>query len=194
VVSFAGGSFLLGGLLLNEDKYIDFGIQLANSYYEVYRGTASGIGPEGFRWVDSGQPESDDNNQPPPADQADFYDDAGFWATAPYYILRPETVESLWYAYRITGDSTYQDLAWEAFEHITELCRTGSGFSGLRDVTQADGGSYDDFQESFFLAETLKYFYLLFGPESAVQLNVDGPNEWVFNTEAHPFKVRGTSS
>lgn len=192
MVSFSGGSFILGGLLLNEDKYIDFGIQLAKSYYEVYRGTASGIGPEGFRWVDSGQPESD-NNQPPPEDQAEFYDGAGFWVTAPYYILRPETVESLWYAYRITGDSMYQDLAWEAFGRMTELCRAGSGFSGLRDVNQPDGGGFDDFQESFWLAETLKYLYLMFGPESAVQLNVDGPNEWVYNTEAHPVKVRGAS-
>jgi mannosyl-oligosaccharide alpha-1,2-mannosidase len=87
----------------------------------------------------------------------------------------------------------YQDLAWEAFGRITELCRAGSGFSGLQDVTLPDGGEHDDFQESFWLAETLKYLYLTFGPENAVQLQVEEPNGWVFNTEAHPVKVRGTS-
>lgn len=38
--------------------------------------------------------------------------------------------------------------------------------------------------ESFFLAETLKYLYLLFSDDSLLPLD-----EWVFNTEAHPFKV-----
>ena len=32
--------------------------------------------------------------------------------------------------------------------------------------------------QSFFLAETLKYLYLLFSLD-----------EWVFNTEAHPLKI-----
>ena len=41
----------------------------------------------------------------------------------------------------------------------------------------------NDNMESFFLAETLKYFYLVFSdPEF---LNLD---DWVFNTEAHPFR------
>jgi mannosyl-oligosaccharide alpha-1,2-mannosidase len=36
---------------------------------------------------------------------------------------------------------------------------------------------------SFWLAETLKYFYLLYSEPSLMSLD-----EWVFNTEAHPFK------
>lgn len=38
--------------------------------------------------------------------------------------------------------------------------------------------------QSFFLAETLKYFYLLYSPSSVISLD-----EWVFNTEAHPLKI-----
>ena len=38
--------------------------------------------------------------------------------------------------------------------------------------------------QSFFLAETLKYFYLLYSPSSVIPLD-----EWVFNTEAHPLKI-----
>ena len=39
-------------------------------------------------------------------------------------------------------------------------------------------------KQSFFLAETLKYFYLIFCDSDVINLD-----EWVFNTEAHPLKV-----
>lgn len=39
--------------------------------------------------------------------------------------------------------------------------------------------------ESFFLGETLKYFYLLFSDDSSL-ISLD---EYVFNTEAHPLPV-----
>jgi mannosyl-oligosaccharide alpha-1,2-mannosidase len=34
------------------------------------------------------------------------------------------------------------------------------------------------------MAETLKYFYLVFSEPHVVSLD-----EWVFNTEAHPFRI-----
>lgn len=43
--------------------------------------------------------------------------------------------------------------------------------------------SFTDSMESFWLAETLKYFYLLFAEPDVISLD-----EWVFNTEAHPFR------
>ena len=43
----------------------------------------------------------------------------------------------------------------------------------------------DDVTQSFFFAETLKYFYLIFADADVVHLD-----EWVFNTEAHPLRVR----
>ena len=42
----------------------------------------------------------------------------------------------------------------------------------------------DNTQQSFFLAETLKYLYLLFSDDSVIPLD-----QWVFNTEAHPLPV-----
>lgn len=54
----------------------------------------------------------------------------------------------------------------------------------MRDVTATDGGAKDDLQQSFFLAETLKYFYLLFSDDSVCSLN-----DIVFNTEAHPMSI-----
>lgn len=38
--------------------------------------------------------------------------------------------------------------------------------------------------DSYFLAETLKYLYLLFLDDDIVPLE-----KWVFNTEAHPLPV-----
>lgn len=184
MTSFAGGNFILGGLLLKEDKYTKFGLALAESYFQTYNQTASGIGPEVFRWIDKTNPTSK-----PPADQADFYNKAGFWVTGADYVLRPETIESLYYAYRATGDKKYQDLAYQCFQAILKQCRGGSGFSGINDVTKANGGGQDNFQQSFFLAEALKYSYLINIDDQPVQVRADG-NQFVFNTEAHPFRVR----
>jgi len=54
----------------------------------------------------------------------------------------------------------------------------------LVQISQVNSGVKDNMMQSFFLAETLKYFYLLFSPSSVIPLD-----EWVFNTEAHPLRI-----
>ncbi|KAK2612524.1 Mannosyl-oligosaccharide alpha-1,2-mannosidase 1B [Conoideocrella luteorostrata] len=185
LASFAGGNFIVGGVILNEPRYTRLGLSLAESYYQTYKQTASHIGPESFQWV------ATNTDTGPPAGDADFYKRAGFWPTSKEYTLRPETIESLYYAYRVTGDKKYQDMAWDAFLAIRDQCKAGYGFSGLTDVTKENGGTRDDFQQSFFLSEVLKYSYLIFAGDSEVQFQAQGKNGFVFNTEAHPLKVRG---
>ena len=68
---------------------------------------------------------------------------------------------------------------------IENVCRTEAGYSELKDVYAAKGGGFYDVQDSFFLAETLKYLYLLFSEDSLLPLD-----RWVFNTEAHPFPIK----
>ena len=53
----------------------------------------------------------------------------------------------------------------------------------MKDVFQPNPPK-DNVQQSFFLAETLKYLYLLFSDDSVIPLD-----QWVFNTEAHPLPV-----
>lgn len=89
-----------------------------------------------------------------------------------------------------TGDQKYRDWAWEAFQAINTTCRTSSGFAALTDVMKANGGRKSDMQESFWFAEVLKYFYLIFTDDLPVGFK-KGEQSWVFNTEAHPFKVVG---
>lgn len=185
LASFAGGNFILGGILLNEDKYIDFGLQLAESYYQTYK-TPSGIGPDGFQWVDAQQ-----GGSSPPGDQAAFYKTSGFWASSPGWGLNPETMESLYYAYRVTGDRKYQDMAYEGFRNMRRVCKSGAGYSDINNVMDKNGGGFNDRMESFWLAETLKYMYLIFVEDSPVHVRGKGQKtDFVFNTEAHPIRVR----
>lgn len=53
----------------------------------------------------------------------------------------------------------------------------------MTDVTNPNSPK-DDTQQSFWLAETLKYLYLLFSPDEVVPLD-----KYVFNTEAHPLLI-----
>ncbi|KAG9146800.1 hypothetical protein Leryth_005127 [Lithospermum erythrorhizon] len=110
-----------------------------------------------------------------------FNEDQDMSVGTSWNILRPETIESLFYLWRLTGNKTYQDWGWNIFQAFEKNCRIESGYVGLKDVNT---GVQDNMMQSFFLAETLKYLYLLFSPPSVIPLD-----EWVFNTEAHPIKI-----
>lgn len=84
--------------------------------------------------------------------------------------------------YRITGDSTWMDKGWAMFEATVRATRTEIANSAIDDVMLDEPGLKDE-MESFWLAETLKYYYLLFSEPDVVSLD-----EWVLNTEAHPFR------
>ena len=148
---FDGGNFILGGLVLGSDEYTQFGLNLTDGCRNTYMSTATGIGPEVFAW----------NSSDIPYDQIGFFGEHGYYITNSAYDLRPEYLESLYYAYRATGDSKYQDWSWDAFVAINASTRTGSGFTAIGDVNAGDGGSKADNQESFLFAEVLKYAYVI---------------------------------
>jgi mannosyl-oligosaccharide alpha-1,2-mannosidase len=129
-----------------------------------------------------------------PSAQLEFYKKNGFYFRDTSYDLRPEVIESYYYAYRVTGDRKYQDWAWEAIKAINATTRIGVGFTAVTDVNAIGGGNVYDNQESFWFAEVLKYSYLIFSKDGPWQVNHGGEGdeeEFVFNTEAHPFKVAG---
>ena len=104
---------------------------------------------------------------------------------APVNILRPETVESLFVLYRVTGDQVYRDWGWEILQAFRRHSRVDSGgFATLKSVNSQNPLKRDRMQ-SFFLAETLKYLFLLFTDDKDI-LPLD---EWVFNTEGHPLPI-----
>ena len=87
--------------------------------------------------------------------------------SAPYYILRPETVETFFILFHLTKDPVYREWGWEIFQAIEENCKTDAGYAAIRDV---DTMKQDNRMESFFLAETLKYLYLLQDDTSEIDL------------------------
>eukprot|EP00088_Acartia_fossae_P013416 TRINITY_DN17027_c0_g1_i1.p1 TRINITY_DN17027_c0_g1~~TRINITY_DN17027_c0_g1_i1.p1 ORF type:complete len:618 (-),score=138.72 TRINITY_DN17027_c0_g1_i1:795-2648(-) len=97
-----------------------------------------------------------------------------------HYLLRPETIESLWYLYYITGNTTYQDWGWQIFQGIEKYTRVSGGYTTISNVRNPIDTRPKDMMESFFLGETLKYLYLLFADEHEIDLD-----KWLLNTEAH---------
>lgn len=95
------------------------------------------------------------------------------------YALRPEIIESTYYLYSYTKDPQYLRMGQVFFESFVKYCRTEAGYAALRSVITKE---QKDEMESFALAETFKYFYLLFSSPRTLKLN-----RVIFNTEAHPI-------
>ena len=89
------------------------------------------------------------------------------------YILRPEAIESVFIMYRATGDNYWRQKGWKMFEAIEKHTVATYGATAIKDVTAENGSPLDE-MESFWVAETLKYFYLLFSEPDLVSLD-----DWV---------------
>jgi mannosyl-oligosaccharide alpha-1,2-mannosidase len=90
--------------------------------------------------------------------------------TSRKYILRPEAIESVFIMYRVTGEQYWRDVGWDMFTAIQSATFTQHGNSAITDVT-SEVPLLADEMESFWLAETLKYFYLLYSDEGLVSLD-----------------------
>lgn len=119
----------------------------------------TGIGPETFAWISS------DGNftggpDPAPSD-LEFYEKHGFYIFngGSDYILRPEVLESNFYAWRVTGDEKYQQRALAAAQSMNKFLLVNKAFAGINNVSEANSGFIDD-TESFFFAEVMKYLYV----------------------------------
>ncbi|XP_028433183.1 mannosidase, alpha, class 1B, member 1b isoform X1 [Perca flavescens] len=101
-------------------------------------------------------------------------------------LLRPETVESLFYLYRFTKDQKYREWGWKILQNFNKYTKVSSGgYTSINNVRDPDYPSPRDKMESFFLGETLKYLYLLFSDDP----NLISLDQYVFNTEAHPLPI-----
>ena len=95
------------------------------------------------------------------------------------YQLRPEIIESAWYLHRLDGDPRWRAMGAKMFADFVRYCRTDAGFAALDSVVTKKQA---DRMESFVMAETFKYYWLLFAPKGAIDLDTV-----VLNTEAHPL-------
>lgn len=166
---FCGGMFALGAAA---DAHADapseaadaaqLGRDVARTCMQMYRSTTTHLPPESVMFS-SGR--------------------MSLQAGAGYSLQRPETAETLMYLYRITGDDEYRRMGDEILAGIVTHEKVEHGFSGVRDVNLVPP-PLDDLQQSFLLAETFKYLYLLNDATDNVPLD-----RLVFNTEAHPLAV-----
>ncbi|PKI38168.1 mannosyl-oligosaccharide 1,2-alpha-mannosidase MNS1-like isoform X2 [Punica granatum] len=159
---FAPGMIALGSFGYGPEeskKFLSLAEELAWTCYNFYQSTPTKLAGENYF----------------------FHEGQDMTVGTSWNILRPETVESLFYLSRLTGNKTYKEWGWNIFQAFEENSRVEGGYVGLKDVNT---GVKDNMMQSFFLAETLKYLYLLFSPPSVIPLD-----EWVFNTEAHPLRI-----
>ncbi|KAJ5257255.1 Mannosyl-oligosaccharide 1-2-alpha-mannosidase [Penicillium angulare] len=202
--------------------------ELMKTCWATYRNTATGLAPEISHFVLDDPPVMMSDKYPQPAVfagsspqelegislplalQADgsepWRQDIDIHAMDRHNLQRPETVESLFYMYRVTGDETYRQWGWELFKSFVKhtavveiiapaLNEPGGAptqriksFTSLSNADTIPPESRDN-MESFWMAETLKYFYLLFSDRDFISIE-----DHVFNTEAHPmprFKLGG---
>ncbi|KAI8938427.1 hypothetical protein NX059_004320 [Plenodomus lindquistii] len=211
---FIGGMFALAGRTFNLPSHITLGAKLTQGCIHAYASMPSGIMPETFDMIPCASREHCTWNQTRWDEEANKRYSAnpvpGYLLRDARYLLRPEAIESVFIMYRVTGERRYLDDAWDMFNAIVSASRTPFANGQVKDVLRRpsdsttttttastrktkqkedEGGAgeearnIEDKMESFWLAETLKYFYLVFSTHDMISLD-----EWVLNTEAHPFR------
>lgn len=155
---------------------LNMGAELTKTCAQMYFRTATGLAPEiaYFRTDESDMSEG----------VRGLTDDMYIKALDAHNLQRPETVESLFILWRTTGDVKYRDWGWKIFEAFEKHTRIETGGHASLDSVEENPPHKRDKMETFWLAETLKYLYLLFGDDDLIPLS-----EYVFNTEAHPLPI-----
>ncbi|EDX01446.1 ER degradation-enhancing alpha-mannosidase-like protein 2 [Drosophila yakuba] len=116
------------------------------------------------------------------------------------YPLRPELIESAMYLYRATGNEYLLEFGEHMLETLEFSAKTKCGYATIRNVVTHEK---ENRMESFFLAETSKYLYLLFDEENFLHNDGSGgellsteddvcvvqAGAYIFNTEAHPMDM-----
>ncbi|CZR50683.1 related to alpha-mannosidase MNS1 [Phialocephala subalpina] len=170
-----------------KDEEMQLARELTHTCWGMYKVMATGLAPEIAHFhIDSPPlPESAPHKAPDNLDDAENQEwkkDFNIKGNDKHNLQRPETVESLFYMWRITGDEMYREWGWEMFKAFVEYTKLeDGGFTSLDDADNIPPPTRDN-MESFWLAETLKYFYLLFSPDDLIPLD-----KVVINTEAHIF-------
>jgi len=109
-----------------------------------------------------------------------IYDYSTHTPNYPVYDLNPEIIESAYYLYEISGNEKYRKMNLKFYKDILKHCKTEIAFSAIENVETMEKR---DYMATYFIAETLKYFYLTFQDNSEVNIS-----DYVFSTEAHNFK------
>jgi mannosyl-oligosaccharide alpha-1,2-mannosidase len=152
---FVGGMFGLAGKLFNQADDVERGIKLTNGCVYAYRAFPTGMMPERIDLApckDRAHCPWDEDYWLQERDKRREWKDhlpKGFTtAKDPRYLLRPEAIESVFYAYRITGRREFQDAAWDMFTAIAKATKTKYANAAVLDVTvEAEHPPQEDYME-----------------------------------------------
>ena len=195
---FAGGMVALAAKTFNQPEEMETARQLVRGCLWAYESTSSAIMPEVFhaipcavsegenctftdhRWYEgvtshAGRGHASRNKMAEHAQKLIRESNLSPGWTAvddARYQLRPEAIESLFVLYRITGEDVWQEAAWDMFLAVTKATKTRIAYAGIKDVrAESEDVRLEDSMESFWTAETLKYFYLVFSESNVVSLD-----------------------
>ncbi|KAK2872501.1 hypothetical protein Q8A67_022398 [Cirrhinus molitorella] len=175
LVCFLPGTLALGAHNGLPADHMDLAVQLVETCHQMYAQMETGLSPEIAHF--NLQSNNGRDIDVKPADR--------------HNLLRPETVESLFYMYRFTKDSKYRDWGWDILQSFNKYTRVPSGgYTSIGNVRDPLNPAPRDKMESFFLGETLKYLFLLFSDDNEL-ISLD---KYVFNTEAHPLPIWPSAS
>ncbi|XP_026090489.1 endoplasmic reticulum mannosyl-oligosaccharide 1,2-alpha-mannosidase-like [Carassius auratus] len=175
LVCFLPGTLALGVHNGLPADHMELALQLMETCHQMYAQMETGLSPEIAHF--NLQSNNGRDIDVKPADR--------------HNLLRPETVESLFYMYRFTKDSKYRDWGWDIMQSFNKYTRVPSGgYTSIGNVRDPLNPAPRDKMESFFLGETLKYLFLLFSDVNEL-ISLD---KYVFNTEAHPLPIWPSTS
>ncbi|KAH8724565.1 glycoside hydrolase [Phaeosphaeriaceae sp. PMI808] len=198
---YTGGMFALGSKIFEKEDHYRIARKLTDTCVWAYKTSPAGIMPEVSHllkcanttdcqwdenvWHETIVSKADQSKEESPLQNiANLRLPKGFTSIEDRrYILRPEAIESVFIMYRITGEQSWQAAAWDMWTAIQRSTDTDIGNSALLDIS-AETPPREDSMESFWMAETLKYFFLTFSEPDVISLD-----DYVLNTEAHPFRI-----
>jgi mannosyl-oligosaccharide alpha-1,2-mannosidase len=144
-----------------KDEEMKLARELMKTCWGMYKVTATGLAPEitHFKIYDPPRMEGRHANQPAEfsnEEDADWKQDYEIKQQDAHNLQRPETIESLFYMWRITGETKYREWGWEMFKSFMKHSGVGSagGFTSLGDVTRIPPPQRDN-MESFWLVRRL---------------------------------------
>ncbi|GMI53524.1 hypothetical protein ScalyP_jg5734, partial [Parmales sp. scaly parma] len=129
-----GGS---GGDIAGGGEMLKLAEDLADACWQMYEQTATGLAPEAIMFNDDGSVRG--------------------IGGVKWNILRPESVESFFILYELTGDEKYRERAFKVWEAFEKHCKAEWGYGAHPDVFNVNNKccrGNDDKQETFWMAET----------------------------------------
>jgi mannosyl-oligosaccharide alpha-1,2-mannosidase len=181
---FLGGNIVYAGKLHRNKTWLKLGLELTESCYLTFRATATGVAPYSWGYFDEAGNATGWGFVP--SGRREFYNEHGLFVQLGDWLARPEIIESLFYAWRATGNPIWRQYAWEAYQAIKKTASTPSGaYAGIVNTNDPSTDLYDQ-TESTLYAEVFKYLYLIFSDSSVYSLD-----EYLFTARGHILKRGG---